>query len=279
MAETAERFAGADGFVQIGAVFAESLADACQDQIGQAGAPYGSGPRVDQIVVAGRDACLVTPGADQPAQYKGQAALIVAYPTPVTVNAQTYGYLLVLADLPHIRAIGASVSFTGTVPTSGPVGTTTPTAAVTPTPPRAATATSPAGTTRVRIFLIAIGDDGMAGPKVGCGDSVVAVQVEIPRTTQVLHAAFEKLLSIKDQYYGQSGLYNALWQSNLTVQSVTLVNGVATVRLSGTLQLGGVCDNPRVDAQLTQTALQFDTVTRVDIFIDDVPLAQVLSLR
>jgi hypothetical protein len=50
-------------------------------------------------------------------------------------------------------------------------------------------------------------DGGQAGQEVGCGDSAVPVQVVVPHTQGVLRAALEALLSIQDQYYGESGLY------------------------------------------------------------------------
>ena len=111
----------------------------------------------------------------------------------------------------------------------------------------------------VNIFLIALEDNGASGPAVGCGDSAVAVQVEIPNTQGVLRAAMEALLSIKTQYYGESGLYNALYQSDL--------------------QVGGECDAPRIQAQLEQTVRQFPTITDVVIYINDKLLQDVLSLK
>jgi hypothetical protein len=68
---------------------------------------------------------------------------------------------------------------------------------------------------------------------VGCGDSAVPAQVEIPPTAGTLKAALTALLSIKDQFYGQSGLYNALYQSDLQVESVSIDNGIASVYLTG----------------------------------------------
>jgi hypothetical protein len=95
-----------------------------------------------------------------------------------------------------------------------------------------------------------------------------------------LKAALEALLSVKDQYYGQSGLYNALYQSDLQVESINLDNsGKAVVYLTGSLKMGGECDTPRVQAQLEQTVLQFPTVTEVAIFINGKPLSDVLSLK
>jgi hypothetical protein len=131
----------------------------------------------------------------------------------------------------------------------------------------------------VQIFLIAVDDNGQTGTPVGCGDSAVPVQVEIPPTQGVLKAALGTLLSIKDQYYGQSGLYNALYQSDLQVDSISIDGGKASVYLTGTLIMGGECDSPRVQAQLEQTVLQFPTVTEAAIFINDKPLADVLSLK
>lgn len=131
----------------------------------------------------------------------------------------------------------------------------------------------------VKIFLIALEDGGVSGPAVGCGDSALAVNREIPSTTGVLRAALEDLLALDDQFFGESGLYNALYQSDLRVEGVALKDGTATVDLSGSLLLGGVCDSPRVKAQLEQTALQFSTVSRVVIRVNGVLLDEVLSLR
>jgi hypothetical protein len=49
-----------------------------------------------------------------------------------------------------------------------------------------------------------------------------------------------------------------LYQSNLIVDSVMIdSSGAATVNLSGELMLGGVCDVPRVEAQLENAVAQF----------------------
>lgn len=171
--------------------------------------------------------------------------------------------------------------------------TTSPTEAATEAPTVAATSTLPpsvvvqsvptklptftpvpvtAGTTQVKIFLIAENDNGVSGPKIGCGDSVIGVTRVIPATQGILRAALNELLSQHDQFYGQSGLYNALYRAKLNLDSVTLVNGVATVNLSGTMSLGGVCDDPRAEAQLNYTAKQFPTVRSVNWFLNGKPL-------
>lgn len=160
-------------------------------------------------------------------------------------------------------------SATSTVPPPTPV---LPTATTVPPNPTAAGQT-------VKIFLIALEDNGQSGTLVGCGDSAIPVTVTIPRTQAVLRAALEKLLSAKEQFYGESGLYNALYQSDLQLRSVTIDQGKAIIHLTGTLMLGGVCDNPRVEAQIEQTALQFSTVNDVAVFINDTPLEEILSQK
>lgn len=131
--------------------------------------------------------------------------------------------------------------------------------------------------TRTYIYLIAVDDAGQSGELIGCNDSVIPVVVEIEPTIAPLTAALETLLSIDDQYYGQSGLYNALYQSDLSVEDVDIDNSEAIIHLTGNLQLGGVCDNPRIQAQLEQTALQYDTVDSVMITVNGEPLEALLS--
>jgi LysM repeat protein len=144
---------------------------------------------------------------------------------------------------------------------------TIPSAGGNPPPP-------PSGTTRVNIYMIGIG-----GGSVGCGDEVVAVRRDVPRTNAPLTAALNLLLSQKSQYYGESGLYNALYQSDLRIASITRNGSAWTINLTGTLRLGGACDSPRMKAQLEQTARQFSTVGSVRYFINGQSLDTVLSGR
>lgn len=161
-------------------------------------------------------------------------------------------------------------------PTTAPVPPTDTTEPPTPVP---ADPLPTSGPQFVQIYLIGIDDNGQGGQLVGCGDSAISVSVEVAPTKEVLRASLEKLLSIKDQFYGQSGLYNALYQSDLQIEHIALDNGKAEINLTGTMLLGGECDNPRVEAQLTSTVLQFSTITEVSITINGVPLKDVLSLK
>jgi len=65
--------------------------------------------------------------------------------------------------------------------------------------------------------------------------------------------------------------------TSLEVDGVNLRDGKAIVALKGTLTLSGVCDNPRVEAQLTETGKQFDNVKEVEVLINGKPLKDALS--
>ncbi|HRW05469.1 MAG TPA: LysM peptidoglycan-binding domain-containing protein [Caldilineaceae bacterium] len=127
--------------------------------------------------------------------------------------------------------------------------------------------------TRTNIYLIALEDAGQSGMEIGCGDSTVPVEVEIEPTVAPLTAALGVLFGIDGRYYGQSGLYNALYRSNLQVDRIDIADGVASLYLTGDLQVGGVCDEPRIRAQLEETALQYYTVDEVRIYINGEPLS------
>ena len=127
--------------------------------------------------------------------------------------------------------------------------------------------------TRTNIYLMALDDSGQSGMEIGCGDSVIPVEVTIEPTIAPLTAALNTLFGLDERFYGQSGLYNALYRSDLTVDRITITKGIATIYLTGQLQVGGVCDEPRVRAQLEETALQYYTVDEVQIFVNGEPLA------
>ena len=206
---------------------------------------------------------------------------------------------LVVAFLTSCGTFQVGIEYTpaGTVPSALPStaapGQTSPTLPVlssteTPLPPTVAppppTETPiqidiTPGPQMVQMFLVAVGDNGQSGEMIGCGDSLIPVQVEIAASQGVLRAALERLLALKDQFYGQSGLYNALYQSDLQLDGVTLEAGKAVINLTGTLKLAGECDNPRVAAQLDATARQFPTVTDVSIYLNGKALAEALSLK
>ena len=107
-------YQGEDGFFMLAAVGGEGLTI---DQVADSDAhhklqPYGSAPTIEILQAPGRSARLILPSADQPADMKGQAGLIVAPPQPVVIDGQTYDYIELWADQGHIRDLGASMTFT-----------------------------------------------------------------------------------------------------------------------------------------------------------------------
>ena len=136
------------------------------------------------------------------------------------------------------------------------------------------------GLDSVNIYLVALDDNGASGELIGCGDSLIAVEVPIIPTLGVLRAALNELFALEGQdYYGQSGLYNSLYLSSLQVADASVVDGTATVYLEGSLIYGGECDIPRIEEQLKAIALQFSTVDQVEFFVNGEKLEKLLDLR
>ncbi len=166
-----------------------------------------------------------------------------------------------------------------------PLITPAPTTVLSPTPaditPSGSSAVqNPAPVNEVKIFMMVIGDNGTLGDKVGCGDSIVGVTRKVTPTTTPLTAALNELLGLKVRELGQSGLYNSLYQSNLKLDSATVdAHGLATVKISGQVQLGGTCDSPRFKEQILRTVTQFPTVKNTLITINGDPLDQVVSSK
>jgi hypothetical protein len=147
------------------------------------------------------------------------------------------------------------------------------TSGITPTPDPSTDSTgSPQATTtsRVNIYVVDLEGGGQGGSAtIGCGDALAVVRRDITTNGGVLKGALTELFSLKSQYYGESGYYNALYQSNLKVDSAAVdANGKATVKLSGTAKSGGVCDDPRIVEQIKATVKQFPTVKTMDISIN-----------
>lgn len=132
---------------------------------------------------------------------------------------------------------------------------------------------------RTYMYLIALEDAGQSGPLIGCNDSAVPVIIDVEPTTTPMTAAINRLLSLNEQNYGESGLYNALYQSNLALEGITLTNREAVINLTGELIVSGVCDEPRVLAQLERTALQYENIDNVTILLNGETLPTQISGR
>ena len=131
-----------------------------------------------------------------------------------------------------------------------------------------------AATREVKVYLVALGDAGKAGRKIGCDDSLVPVTRTVRADAAPLRAAVSELLSVPHEYEG--GLGNYWFGENLRVSGATLAGGTATIRITGKVFVAGVCDEPRIEEQIRETARQFPGVRRVKVFVNGRTLASVI---
>ena len=130
---------------------------------------------------------------------------------------------------------------------------------------------------QVTVYLVAIGDEGASGELFGCDDSLVPITREIPVGVDPIQGALEELLSIPGPDFGESGLSTAFYAWDVTVDSVSVEDGLATVQMSGDIAIAGVCEEPRIEYQLERTVLEFPEVDEVEIFINGEALEDILS--
>jgi len=114
---------------------------------------------------------------------------------------------------------------------------------------------------------------------VACRDSAVAVTVNIEPTTAPLRAGLDTLLANKSRYYNETGLYNALNQSNLTIAWLAINEGVARIEFTGSVVFSGECDALRIQAQLEAIAKQYYTVKDTEILVNGIALETLLGLQ
>ncbi|OAE03490.1 hypothetical protein A6A22_06370 [Arthrobacter sp. OY3WO11] len=129
------------------------------------------------------------------------------------------------------------------------------------------------------IYYVAIDDNGVSGPLIGCGDSLVATATAPVRFTDQVRPSVETLLANKSRDVGLSGLVNVLYQSSLTYASGELSGSTITIWLTGQFMLSGVCDVPRAKAQLEYTAMAASGATSAQVFVNGRPIDDVLSLK
>jgi hypothetical protein len=136
---------------------------------------------------------------------------------------------------------------------------------------------------KVKLFYISIGaSTGNGATVVGCGDEAIGIDRPIPVTATPLKNSLEAILLVKESIIkgpmiGETGLYNALYRQDWELENVSIVEEEAIIKLSGKYVDYGTCEGPRAKAQLEQTALQFPTVKKVSIFLNEISLDKVMS--
>jgi hypothetical protein len=122
---------------------------------------------------------------------------------------------------------------------------------------------------KVKFALLAPGISGSSNQK-GC-DAVTFKEVEVPKTQAVLDASLRALFADNTPWppTSEKASGNFVGAQNLAFSKVTLSGDLARVYLTGSVSLAGVCDDPRLSIQVSETANQFPTVHGVEIYINN----------
>lgn len=120
----------------------------------------------------------------------------------------------------------------------------------------------------IKVALLDTTGEG-AGPKRAC-DSVNMVTRVVPRSDAPLNAALVELFAMPEGAQpGTNYNFLARTRDTLKFESVTITDGTANIYLTGSLSgLAGICDDPRAEIQLEETALQFPTVQSVQLYLN-----------
>jgi hypothetical protein len=139
---------------------------------------------------------------------------------------------------------------------------------------------APGGQQSGTAYFVLLDDGGSGGVRFGCNDSLVSVPLAAPLASEPLQSALQALLpGSSGGGSAPDGLYNALASSSLSFVSGYFDGSTVVVNLSGSVSPAGTCDIPRIEAQLTQTAVTAVGATRAEIYVNGRRLAEVLSLR
>lgn len=107
-----EHYEGANGYFILSALFADSpLDEVCREHSRHELQPYGTNPKIERTKIQGREACFIFPSANQAPEWKGQAALILRYPRPISINRQPYNFFVMWAQKDFIRQIASTLKF------------------------------------------------------------------------------------------------------------------------------------------------------------------------
>ncbi len=109
---------------------------------------------------------------------------------------------------------------------------------------------------------------------IGCGDKLLEVVVGENLSPE---ESLEKLIYLKGIDF-KNGEYNAfLLSDKLDIVSFNIKDGVAIIKFSDKLMTGGMCDAPRITAQIRETLLQYSEIDDVEIYVGEENIHDYLS--
>lgn len=219
-------------------------------------------PRLSALSVLGFSALFMLTGCFGPPS-----------PAPTSTSA---------SPSPSASSATASPTSQASAPVAASPTATAPPSSVPASPPATAEP-SPTGLPEqvapLTIYYVAVDDNGVSGPRIGCGDSLVATTTAPVRFTDQVGPSIGALLANKSRDVGMSGLVNVLYQSNISYLGGELNGSTITIWLTGQFMLGGVCDIPRAKGQLEYTAMTASGATSAQVFVNGRPIDEVLSLK
>ena len=126
----------------------------------------------------------------------------------------------------------------------------------------------------VNFYMVALEGSTLQGKTIGCNDILVPISKNVLIEKNEVESAMNELFAAKST----DKLINFIKGPGLFLYQVTLSNGIAEIYLKGDFAISNVCDVPRIQGQLYETAKQFSDVREVKIFINAQSLGSYLSL-
>lgn len=109
-----DKYEGETGFFEVGdfSGVGNNIDEAVNQDINEPYKPYGSNPVIRKFVVDGQPARVIYPSSDQSDFYKDRdAAIIVQYPEPITIDGKPFNYVIIWASKDYIPLIVSTLKF------------------------------------------------------------------------------------------------------------------------------------------------------------------------
>lgn len=129
--------------------------------------------------------------------------------------------------------------------------------------------------TSFNLYFVVLNPAHPPGEAIGCGDVLISERQTVADHTK---APLERAVRAQLVAKPPAGAINRLADLHVSLRSIGVDGRHATIVLDP-FAMGGECDAPRIDAQLTRLVGQFAGFDRVDLMVGGRTLSQYLSLR